>query len=64
DSVRNICALFSFILFLHQNRLIHATKKQTIEKYLKGLLLTDEQFKKINQYRRACNLEKIKHVIN
>ncbi|RAN86643.1 group II intron reverse transcriptase/maturase [Bacillus sp. SRB_28] len=46
------------------HRLIHAIERQTIEKYLKGLLLTDEQLKRINQYRRACNLEEIKHVIN
>ncbi|MGG3523465.1 group II intron reverse transcriptase/maturase [Bacillus pseudomycoides] len=46
------------------HRLIHATEKQTIEKYLEGLLLTEEQLKRINQYRRTCNLEKIKHEIN
>ncbi|MGF2716728.1 MULTISPECIES: group II intron reverse transcriptase/maturase [Bacillus cereus group] len=43
------------------HRLIHATDNRTIENYLKSLLLTDEQVKRINQYRRACNLEEIKY---
>ncbi|MCM3599071.1 group II intron reverse transcriptase/maturase [Metabacillus idriensis] len=42
------------------HRLIHATDNQTIENYLKKYLLTVEQVKRINQYRKACNLIEIK----
>ncbi|MEC2657840.1 group II intron reverse transcriptase/maturase, partial [Bacillus cereus] len=42
------------------HRLIHMTNKQTIESYFQKHSLTVEQVKRINQYRRACNLEKIK----
>lgn len=42
------------------HRLIHATDNQTIENYLKKYFLTVEQAKRINQYRKACNLKEIK----
>jgi RNA-directed DNA polymerase len=42
------------------HRLIHATDNQTIKNYLKKYLLTVEQVKRINQYRKACNLKEIK----
>ncbi|MCE0553743.1 HNH endonuclease [Bacillus thuringiensis] len=41
------------------HRLIHMTNKQTIESYFQKHSLTVEQVKRINQYRRACNLEKL-----
>src|SRR5699024_1927952 len=39
--------------------LVHATKDETIQRLVKFLKLTDEQLKKINQYRKVCNLELI-----
>jgi RNA-directed DNA polymerase len=41
------------------HRLIHATNNKVIEKYLKRLHLTKEQVEKVNQYRRACNLNEM-----
>ncbi|MBU9711950.1 HNH endonuclease signature motif containing protein [Evansella tamaricis] len=38
------------------HKLIHATNKETIIKYLRELKLDSEQMKKVNQYRKACNL--------
>lgn len=48
------------IIHKELHRLIHMTNKQTIEFYFQKHSLTVEQVKRINQYRRACNLEKIK----
>lgn len=39
--------------------LIHATKVQTIKKYLDMLQLNPTAIKKINDYRKMCNLESI-----
>jgi RNA-directed DNA polymerase len=39
--------------------LIHALNKKTINKIIKHFKLTEAQINKINQYRRACNLEAI-----
>lgn len=40
--------------FVH--RLIHATKEETIRKYMKILQLSDKQLKKVNKLRKVCNL--------
>lgn len=37
--------------------LIHATNKNTIQKLIKELKLSYQQIKKINSYRKVCNLE-------
>lgn len=39
--------------------LIHATDEKTIERYMNKLQLDDKQLKKLNMYRKKCNLEKI-----
>ena len=39
--------------------LIHATKKDTIQKYLKELSLTSKQIEKCNKFRKLAELEKI-----
>ena len=39
--------------------LIHATRDNTIQQLIKFLKVTDDQLKKINQYRKVCNLELI-----
>ena len=36
--------------------LIHATNKNTIQKLIKELKLSYQQIKKINSYRKVCNL--------
>lgn len=41
------------------HKLIHARNGETIIKYLKELKLDSEQIKKVNQYRKACNLLEI-----
>jgi len=52
---------FENLRILHKDahRLIHATKDETINRLIKFLKITDEQIKKINQYRKFCNLELI-----
>lgn len=40
--------------------LIHATETQTINKYLKMLSLNDKEIKRVNEYRKKCNLESIR----
>ena len=52
---------FKNLRILHKDvhRLIHATKDETINRLIKFLQLTDEQIKKVNQYRKFCNLELI-----
>lgn len=47
------------IIHYKVHKLIHATTKQTISKYLRELDLGTEQLAKINQYRKACNLIEI-----
>ncbi|MFC6604297.1 reverse transcriptase domain-containing protein [Ectobacillus funiculus] len=44
--------------------LIHATKEQTIQKYMEVLQLDDKSFKKLNQLRKHCGLELINKKIN
>lgn len=43
---------------IHQwvHQLVHSTENQTIRKYIKLLRPTEQQMKKINQYRKKCNL--------
>ena len=41
------------------HKLIHATRDETISKYLNLLQLNSRQLKKLNSYRKACNLENI-----
>ncbi|OAH57083.1 hypothetical protein AWH48_19335 [Domibacillus aminovorans] len=41
------------------HKLIHATEKQTIKKYLSMLNLKDKAIKKVNNYRSKWNLEPI-----
>lgn len=41
------------------HRLIHAKTEETISKYKTLLKLDDKQIKKVNQYRKNCNLENI-----
>lgn len=52
---------FANLRILHKDvhRLIHATKSSTILWLIKFLKLTNGQLKKINQYRKVCNLELI-----
>ncbi|MCU1808317.1 group II intron reverse transcriptase/maturase [Cytobacillus firmus] len=47
------------ILNITVHKLIHATENQTIKGYLSILNLNDEAIKKVNNYRRKCNLEPI-----
>lgn len=41
------------------HKLIHAKTEQTIEKYLNVLRLNGNQLKKLNKYRKECNLTEI-----
>jgi RNA-directed DNA polymerase len=41
------------------HKLIHATKPETIQKYLQLLQLDDKQLKKVNQFRKVCKLDPI-----
>ena len=52
---------FSNLVIVHSwvHNLLHATTKQTINKYLKLLKLTEKQLEKLNKYREKCNLTKI-----
>ena len=52
---------FNNLRLLHKDvhRLIHATKNETIKGLIQFLNLKDDQIKKINQYRKFCNLELI-----
>lgn len=52
---------YSNLRILHKeiHKLIHATKDETINRLIKFWKLTDKQIKKINQYRKFCNLELI-----
>lgn len=44
------------ILSKDSHKLIHATDEQTIERYMDKLLLDGKQLKKLNMYRKKCNL--------
>lgn len=52
---------FNNLRILHKDvhKLIHATKDETIGRLINSLKLTDGQVKKVNQYRKSCNLELI-----
>ncbi|GIN41524.1 group II intron reverse transcriptase/maturase [Heyndrickxia oleronia] len=54
DEFRNLRILHKYI-----HVLVHASDTQTIFKYLKILNLDDIAIKKINEYRKKCNLEPI-----
>jgi RNA-directed DNA polymerase len=49
---------FSNLVIVHEDvhRLIHATNEKTIERYRNILQLEGKQLKKLNQYRKVCNL--------
>jgi group II intron reverse transcriptase/maturase len=51
DTFNNLVVVHVWI-----HRLIHATDKQTIDKYLKLLKLNKKQLEKLNKYRKKCNL--------
>lgn len=54
---------FDNLRIIHKSvhKLVHATKEETIVRYLSFLKLNSNQIKKINQYRKACNLEPIRN---
>lgn len=54
DGFKNLRILNKFVHIL-----IHATETQTIKKYLDMLKLNRTAIKKINNYRKLCNLESI-----
>lgn len=54
DGFKNLRILNKFVHIL-----IHATETQTIKKYLDMLKLNQTAIKKINNYRKLCNLESI-----
>jgi len=54
DGFKNLRILNKFVHIL-----IHATETQTIKKYLDILELNQTAIKKINNYRKLCNLESI-----
>ncbi|MEH7250720.1 HNH endonuclease signature motif containing protein [Neobacillus niacini] len=49
---------FSNLVIVHEDvhRLIHATNETTIERYRNILQLDGKQLKKLNQFRKVCNL--------
>jgi RNA-directed DNA polymerase len=49
---------FSNLVIVHEDvhRLIHATNEKTIERYRNILQLDGKQLKKLNQFRKVCNL--------
>jgi|SRR5690625_4728692 len=47
------------ILRKEVHMLVHATREETIQGLINYLQITDGQLKKINQYRKVCNLELI-----
>jgi RNA-directed DNA polymerase len=49
---------FSNLVIIHEDvhRLIHATNERTIERYRNSLQLDGNQLKKLNQFRKVCNL--------
>ena len=52
---------FDNLIIIHKDvhRLIHATKDKTIGRYLSLLQLNREQLKKVNEYRKICNLTEV-----
>ena len=49
---------FNNLVIVHEDvhRLIHATSEKTIERYRNILQLDGKQLKKLNQFRKVCNL--------
>ncbi|UZM97390.1 HNH endonuclease [Lysinibacillus sp. MHQ-1] len=49
---------FKNLVIVHRNvhKLIHATETETIERYKSLLQLDGKQLKKLNQFRKKCNL--------
>ncbi|MFC3882024.1 HNH endonuclease signature motif containing protein [Bacillus songklensis] len=49
---------FNNLVIVHEmvHKLIHATNKKTIERYRNFLQLDGKQLKKLNQFRKVCNL--------
>lgn len=47
------------IIYRDVHKLVHATNKDTILKYLNKLKLNEEQLIKVNKYRKVCKLEPI-----
>lgn len=49
---------FGNLVIVHENvhKLIHATDKKTIKRYRNILQLNGKQLKKLNQFRKVCNL--------
>lgn len=41
------------------HKLIHATNRQTVNKYLQELNLNEQEIKKINKYREHCGNDPI-----
>ena len=54
DSFDNLRIIHKYI-----HTVIHATDYKTINKYLEIFNITDKEIKKINKYRKECNLEPI-----
>lgn len=52
---------FKNLVIIHEivHRLIHASDTNTIERYMKILQLNGKQLKKVNTYRKKCNLLEI-----
>ncbi|BDU83860.1 group II intron reverse transcriptase/maturase (plasmid) [Clostridium perfringens A] len=52
---------FDNLVIVHElvHKLVHATQRQTIDKYLRLLKLNDKAIKKLNKLRRHCNLTEI-----
>ncbi|AYQ24135.1 TPA: HNH endonuclease [Enterococcus faecalis] len=52
---------FKNLVVIHEwaHILIHATQKETIERYVCLLELSEKQIQKVNDYRRKCNLADI-----
>ena len=54
DSYKNLVPLHEDV-----HKLVHATKTETIEKYIKLLQLTKDELSKLNTLRKKCKLELI-----
>lgn len=52
---------FDNLIIIHEvvHRLIHATKDKTISRYLSLLQLNCRQLKKVNEFRKICNLTEV-----
>lgn len=57
DSYQNL-----IILYRPVHALIHATREETIEKWLNQLALSKDQLEKVNKLRKLCNLKEITQI--